>query len=249
MKVLTLDFDGVLVNSVRELFLVALQSYLQENPTSALVHRKARDLYGPFLALMPLGNRAEDFGVLMAALDGGKVFEDQEDYDRFRMKQNPAWLDRYHARFYRVRETMATKDPAAWLELMQPYKSFMEVLCRRQGQATYAIATAKDRTSVDILLSDYGIADLFEDRLIMDKETGSSKAAHVQRLLELLGTDPGEMTFIDDKVNHLDSVAPLGARCALATWGYNGAREHELAIRRGYEMLTLDNVEAKLFGA
>ena len=55
------------------------------------------------------------------------------------------------------------------------------------------------------------------------------------------------MTFVDDKVNHLDSVAPLGVRCGLATWGYNSAREHELAIRRKYVMLTLENVESRLF--
>jgi hypothetical protein len=59
--------------------------------------------------------------------------------------------------------------------------------------------------------------------------------------------ESAEMTFVDDKVNHLDSVAPLGVRCALATWGYNGAREQERAIRRKYLMLTLENVESRLF--
>ena len=55
------------------------------------------------------------------------------------------------------------------------------------------------------------------------------------------------MTFVDDKVNHLDAVASLGVRCALAAWGYNGRREHELAAERGYLVCDLDNVEEKLF--
>ena len=38
-----------------------------------------------------------------------------------------------------------------------------------------------------------------------------------------------EMTFVDDKLNHLDDVAPLGIRCALAAWGFNGPREIEQA--------------------
>jgi hypothetical protein len=57
-----------------------------------------------------------------------------------------------------------------------------------------------------------------------------------------------DMTFVDDKVNHLDAVAPLGVRCALAGWGYNGGREHDLAERRGYVVCSLENAEQRLFG-
>jgi hypothetical protein len=56
------------------------------------------------------------------------------------------------------------------------------------------------------------------------------------------------MTFVDDKVNHLDAVAPLGVRCALSAWGYNGPREHELARARGYRVCSLADVESQLFG-
>jgi len=118
---------------------------------------------------------------------------------------------------------------------------------RQAGKVAYAIATSKDRDSVDALLSHYGVADLFPAQLILDKEAGHSKIAHLTRLIELLEMEPAELTFVDDKVNHLDSVAPLGVRCGLATWGYNSAREHELAIRRKYLMLTLENVESRLF--
>ena len=62
-----------------------------------------------------------------------------------------------------------------------------------------------------------------------------------------LGVAPAEITFIDDKVNHLDAVSELGVRCALAAWGYNGARERELARERGYLVCTLGDVEATLF--
>jgi phosphoglycolate phosphatase-like HAD superfamily hydrolase len=248
MKALILDFDGVIADSARESYLVALQAYLRERPTSTLVHRKGRDLYEPFLALMPLQNRAEDYGVAMAALEAGLSFEDQEAYDEFRNAQDADWLQQYHSQFYRVRAAMATRDPVAWRGMMPPYRPLLEVLRRQAGKAAYAVATSKDRESVDALLSDYGVADLFPGHLILDKEAGVSKAAHVQRLQELLEVDASATTFVDDKLNHLDSVAPLGVRCGLATWGYNGVREQELAIRRRYLMLTLEDVESKLFG-
>jgi hypothetical protein len=56
------------------------------------------------------------------------------------------------------------------------------------------------------------------------------------------------VTFVDDKVNHLDDVAPLGVRCVLAAWGYNGDRERREAERAGYRVCGLDQVEAALFG-
>jgi hypothetical protein len=70
----------------------------------------------------------------------------------------------------------------------------------------------------------------------------------VERLLRRLGRTAAELTFVDDKVNHLDTVAPLGVRCALAAWGHNGPREHSLARNRGYLVCTLADVEAQLFG-
>ena len=55
------------------------------------------------------------------------------------------------------------------------------------------------------------------------------------------------MTFVDDKLNHLEAVAPLGVRCALAAWGYNGPREQDAARRSGFLVCDLDDVEGKLF--
>ena len=46
---------------------------------------------------------------------------------------------------------------------------------------------------------------------------------------DALGTEYAELTFVDDKLNHLETVAPLGVRCVLAAWGYNGERERRAA--------------------
>jgi phosphoglycolate phosphatase-like HAD superfamily hydrolase len=123
------------------------------------------------------------------------------------------------------------------------------MLRRRARDVVLAIATAKDRASVRLLLDEHGLSDLFPDERLMDKETGRSKTAHLQRLQSELGVPFPEMTFVEDKVNHLDAVAPLGVRCALATWGYNGPRERALAEERGYLVCTLADAEGQLFGS
>jgi phosphoglycolate phosphatase-like HAD superfamily hydrolase len=246
MRLLALDFDGVICDSAREAFVVALRTYAQLRPESRLGEDEA--LYSGFAELMPLGNRAEDYAVALRALEGGAELPDQPSYDAFRDGIDAGWLLEFHRAFYRARSALSEADPDGWLALMGPYAGFLDVLRRRAGEAELAIATSKDRRSVRALLEAYGVAELFPEGRVLDKETGVSKVAHLEHLQASLALPYAEITFVDDKTNHLDSVADLGVRCGLATWGYNGAREAAWARERGYLLLSLADVEAKLFG-
>ena len=263
LQLLALDFDGVISDSAPEAFVVALRTYCELRPDSrhgdrdALLRGSAAPapeviaddaLFAAFLEMMPLGNRAEDYGVVLDALDSGVKLPDQAAYDRFKADLDPELMRGFHKRFYRVRAAMTDADPAAWHRLIGPYPGVSELLRRRAGATLLAIATAKDRRSVGKLLEAYGIADLFPEGCVLDKETGVSKRAHFEHLQQLLGVPYTQMTFVDDKVNHLDAVAPLDVRCGLAAWGYNGEREVSLARARGYLVLGLEDAEAQIFG-
>jgi phosphoglycolate phosphatase-like HAD superfamily hydrolase len=263
MRALALDFDGVISDSAPESFAVALRSYASFRPGGGLA-RQARTLAGPqaptleqvralaaypcFLELMPLGNRAEDYAAVLASIEAGRPIPDQAAYDAFRAGCDAEWLEAFHRRFYAERDALAERDPQGWRALMACYAPIVELLRRRAGEVTLAIATSKDRRSVDALLRLYGIADLFPPERVLDKDTGVSKREHLTRLARQLAVPYHEITFLDDKVNHLDRVAELGVRCGLAAWGYNGARELQLARKRGYLVCTLPDVERQLFG-
>ena len=263
MRVLALDFDGVISDSAPEAFVVALRTFVELSPGTALDPQAAAfdasqaptleavrqsALYAPFLELMPLGNRAEDFGVVLSALGEGRPVADQAAYDALRNIHAPDWLQAFHRRFYEVRDALSRADPEGWRRLMAPYAALLPVLRRRAHDAVLAIATAKDRRSVGALLTLYGIDALFDAERILDKETGVGKSAHMEHLRRHFGVDFPDITFVDDKVNHLDGVAPLGVRCGLAAWGYNGEREVQQARKRGYLVCQLEDVEAQLFG-
>lgn len=261
MRLLALDFDGVVSDSAPEAFAVALATYTElwpggldplppspqgGAPTREQVCRHPR--YGRFLALMPLGNRAEDYAVVLRAIEEDAGVPDQAAYDALRARWAPRDLERFHARFYERRHALSETDPEGWRALMGPYPELPGILRRHAGDAILAIATAKDRRSVRALLRAYGLADLFDERRLLDKEAGVSKTAHLERLHAEQDVPYGEMVFVDDKVNHLDRVAPLGVRCALAAWGYNGERELALARDHGHMVCTLATFEAQVFG-
>jgi phosphoglycolate phosphatase-like HAD superfamily hydrolase len=259
MKTLALDFDGVISDSAPEAFVVALRTYVALRPDSRLAARpecdsapalavlRADPLYRDFLGIMPLGNRAEDYAVAFSILEREIEIADQAAYDAQRGAQPPDLLEVFHRRFYQLRDHFSDTDPGGWQRLLGPYPAFVDVLRRRASNARLALATAKDRRSVRKLLRAYGIDDLFPEGSVLDKETGVSKRAHLTELQRRFDLAYRDITFVDDKVNHLDAVADLGVRCALAAWGYNGAREHALARRRGYLVCSLEDVEQQLF--
>ena len=134
-RVLALDFDGVISDSAPEAFVVALLTYTGMVPDSRFRERGRRyagdtapapetvtgdDLYAGFLDVMPLGNRAEDYAVILAALEGGREVPDQAAYDALRAELDAAWLRAYHKRFYELRTALARRDPAGWRRLMRP---------------------------------------------------------------------------------------------------------------------------------
>jgi len=260
MQLLALDFDGVISDSAPESFAVALQTYAElrpEAPIAALRDRvaslsaedvRSEPAYLEFVEMMPLGNRAEDFGVVVSLLDHGRRVDDQQAYDEARDALGSDFLETFHERFYRGRSRLRAAEPRRWADLLGPYPQFVEILRRRGRETTLALATAKDRESATLLLRDYGLDELIPGERVLDKETGVDKTAHLTALHERLGVPLAEITFVDDKVNHLDSVAALGVRCALAAWGYNARREWEQAHGRGHLVCTLDDVESQLFG-
>lgn len=259
MRALALDFDGVISDSAIESFAVALRTYAALRPDTGMARVAAglsgasaeeirpHPVYRDFLALMPLGNRAEDFGVVLSLLDAGGWVDDQAAYDARRASAAPSFLDAFHARFYRERAALREADPRAWLSLLRPYGPVVDLLRRRAADAILCIATAKDRPSVELLLDHYGIADLFPPEHVADKDHGTTKRAHLSTLQARLGVPFAEITFVDDKLNHLEDVATLGVRCALAGWGYNGEREHALARRAGHLVCGIDDAERQLF--
>ncbi|HEU4430673.1 MAG TPA: HAD family hydrolase [Myxococcota bacterium] len=247
MRALALDFDGVLCDSAREAFAVAVRTYRRAISRELARGEADETLFAEFVALMPLGNRAEDYAIALAAIERGRALDDQAAYDAFRRELDPAALRAFHKQFYRERAAWIERDPVGWHALIRPYPGLCELLRRRAGDVSLWIATAKDRRSVRELLAHYGIDDLFPEHAVLDKETAVAKREHVRLIAERARVPVAEVTFVDDKVNHLEDVAAIGARCVLAAWGYNGARERRIAAERGFLVCELSDFEARVF--
>ena len=261
MKLLVLDFDGVVSDSAPEAFVVALRTYavLRDDPDVLRMRQRADSqtptqiredsVYARFVEMMPLGNRAEDFAVEISLLAAGAEARDQAAFDQAFAAEPPEFMAAFQDCFYEMRAELRADDPLRWVGLMGPYPDLVSLLQRRASDAALAIATAKDRPSVRLLLREYGIDGLFPDERLLDKEEGRSKRAHLAALRERTGVPYSEMVFVDDKVSHLDDVAAMGVSSVLAAWGYNGERERRRALGSGHRVCSLSDFESEVYGA
>ena len=263
MRVLAFDFDGVLCDSSREVFVVAVDTLADLEPDSALlgVLRPLRDdalaggdefrdheIYIRFSELLPLGNRAEDFGVALRAIEESKAICDQTGYDAFYAGLPASWRDLFHRRFYEARSAVARVRPGSLAGAPPP----LPRSCPRPSSGTGATSSRRWRPRKTLNRSiccstELGLEDLFDPRFVLDKETGVEKTIHLGELQRRTGAPFADITFIDDKLNHLVKVAGLGVRCVLAGWGFNTDREHDEARRLGFEVAHLDDLDKTVF--
>jgi phosphoglycolate phosphatase-like HAD superfamily hydrolase len=253
------DFDGVISNSIHDSFVTSLNSYItfktdHNLPLSGPIvparrifefEKEHADLFAAFKSLLPMGNRAEDYYVILRIIEENRTasIQDQESFDAYKESLSKSVRDDYHAFFYQFRISLQNKDADAWAELLPAFPGIQEIIPGLSGDFTLAIATAKDRRSVELQLARYGLTGYFDPENILDKDYSESKRGHLTRFHELHGTPYEHMHFIDDKVLHLVSVADLGVHCYLSMWGFNSEREHDIAAENGFIMLELDQLK------
>ena len=120
----------------------------------------------------------------------------------------------FHKRFYRVRAAWAERDPAGWLARMAPYPGLCDAAApprrrraprdrHREGPPLGASRSSRPTASPT---SSRTASCSTRRPARRSARTWSSSPRSA-------GCAPAEITFVDDKVNHLEDVAALG--CAL----------------------------------
>lgn len=257
-KMVVFDFDGVISNSIHDSYVTALNTYIglvndhhlpvqkPVDPAADIFafEKKYPELFQAFRTLLPMGNRAEDYYVFMQVMDQNLVsrVQDQNDFEKFKATLSKTEMVEYSRAFYARRSMQQKKDPEAWSEMLPAFPGMIEAIQALSRRFILTIATSKDRESVDLQLSHYGLTPVFPDRHIVDKDFAESKRDHLNYLQKTFGIPFPSIYFIDDKVLHLVSVKDLQVRCFLAGWGFNTARECEIAVQEGFHVLQLEEL-------
>ncbi|WP_299410286.1 HAD family hydrolase [Acaryochloris sp. IP29b_bin.148] len=229
-RTLALDFDGVLCNGLQEYFLTTWRAYGRVWPTST--PEPPPGLAEQFYRLRPVIETGWEMPVLLRAILKGfsesQVLADwaairdrivaEEDLDRKSLSQQ---VDG-------VRDHWIATDLQSWLALHTFYPGVISQLQRLSQDLELMIISTKESRFIYTLLTDAGVA------LSRNRIYGKDCRRPKYETLRLLKPEvPGPIWFVEDRLAALEQVHQqsdlAGVGLFLGAWGYNTARDRNLA--------------------
>lgn len=243
-KVIALDFDGVIANSVHECFLVSYWAYKGvERIDSDMFNLDDNRTKESFMKFRYLVGPADEYYYLMETIEDGTDSNNDflTHYEKNKQLHQAAGR-RFFDRFYMIRKQMQDRFAQQWIELNRLYPGMERIIEMACSEERLYITSTKDEASIDLVLRENGLAVPFDS--ILGKSFSLDKKVQIQRIISKSGRQPGSICFIDDNPTHLIRVKPLGVNCLLARWGYNTPQGRQHAEEQGIKSITIQDLEA-----
>lgn len=256
MKILALDFDGVIVDSVLDSLFVGHNTYLR------LYGREVKKNFGGELftfenwekikrnyqkeikyyrTLRPYIRGATDYGLIQKLMEEKKVIESQEEFDNYRNSVDFD-LEDYEKEFYKERERLQNIDYRAWFNLEPPYPKIMQGMKKLlEEEIKIVIATSNRRKAITKSFTPEYFGFTIDPKDILDKRFGEDKSEQMRHIVKFYKVNFEDIYFVDDQVSHLIQTRPLGIKVILAGWSY--ATEVQKEEARKQDILVIEREE------
>jgi FMN phosphatase YigB (HAD superfamily) len=240
---LIFDYDGVLMDSVREIAVTAynmlkgtIVTRLDQLPQNALELFLRNRFH-----VQPIG----DAPVLMKwCLEIGESHPDKlmssEEYDEI-IKQVDEPVAKRTTRFFETRNLFKTKNLKAWTELNAPVQPLWQIMIEKPT-ANLVLLTNKNREATISLSNHFGLK--ISDENIYSGDDGTTKIENMTEIMQRFRKPA--YTFIDDSVKNLREIdehfnkEEKTISLIFASWGYIGPDDARTARGFGYQVVTLD---------
>jgi hypothetical protein len=240
---LIFDYDGVLMDSVREIAVTAynmltgtITTRLKELPQNAL-----RLFLRNRFHVQPIG----DAPVLMKwCLENGEHSPDKllssSEYNEI-LKQADEPVAMRTSRFYQMRNRFKTRHVEAWMALNAPVQPLWDVMVENFSK-NLVLLTNKNREATISLSHHFGLA--INENNVYSGDNGITKIENMTQIMQRF-RQPA-YAFIDDSVKNLRELDEHFNRhetvlsLIYAEWGYVGPNDAHLARRRGYHSPSIE---------
>ena len=235
MKILALDFDGVIVDSVFDSLFVGHNAYLRlygpgekkyfggelftfENWGETKKQHQEEIKY--YRTLRPYIRGATDYGLIQKLIEENKFVKSQEEFDNYR-KAVEFDFEAYEREFYKERERLQNINYRAWFNLEPAYPKVIEGIKKLLEEGTkVVIATSNRRKAIAESFAPEYFNFTIKPEDILDKRYGEDKSEQMRQIVKLYDVKFEDIYFVDDQVSHLIQTRPLGVKVILAGWSY-----------------------------
>jgi phosphoglycolate phosphatase-like HAD superfamily hydrolase len=240
MRLLVLDFDGVICDSVEECFLSSWNAYHGLHRGAAVEEAPAR-ARAEFRSMRPFARSGEDFVLIQELVGSGMNVNSQVDFDGSWGRAGLPSRAEFKELFYRARTELLAADRRRWLSLNTVHPHVAAALPRlHRGVPLYILSTKKPQFVREILAAN-GL-DIPEDHVLYSEE--EPKLSTVERVRASLGCE--EAVFIEDQIDAIRDNPNPRIRAFLASWGY--VQESWLRGDTGVSILSAEGFSDLLAG-
>ena len=244
LKVIALDFDGVVGDSVYECYVQSIKGFkdlggkINDSKAVEEAFRKAR----PFVKI------AEDYLVVLRLIESNPNIDfdeiSQADFDTAKGKYKGEF-PKFKERFMFYRKEMQSKSENDWFKLQKDFPNVVQNVNKLIDKGyKVVIATTKDKPSIVKLLKQYGCNIKEED--IVHKEIFDDKAKQIKFISLKYDVPVRKITFVDDMVEQVKIVKTTGAKTAMADWGYSTKAQRKEAEDLGIPLVEKENLYKKI---
>ena len=220
MKALFLDVDGVIINSIDECYLISSEVYFKDFKSKSSA-TKTKELFYQHRGLV---RPVYQYMILFQAIESVQQGNGSDIEQKFFELDRSSHVDenkKFENLFFGLRKRYQT-DLTSWIK-MNPLTPFGQTLKDKKLPDTYFITT-KDAVSVNHISKHYNI----ETGDIFDKEAYSLFGSKGKIITNFLSKQNiyNSAIFVDDAVEHLDTVDDSRIKCYFANWGYGNNRDY-----------------------
>ena len=238
---LALDFDGVVVDSIRECLVVGFNALaIQQDRPERInsLDELEPDIVRDARRIRKFIRHGQDFVFIHLALHQKHMIEDQNDFDRF-LNANKSLDEKFRKLFYSERARFYRDEPEMWLALNPFFPGMAEFIQSFQPKERLYIITTKLKENAEAIIEGANLGFIRENIYSADPEL--SKTEIIERLIQKYQINPVVFHFIEDQVDTLIKCKSTGVNLYLAQWGYNNDEQVRNAKDENIRVLSLND--------
>jgi len=236
---IALDFDGVIADTLEQIAIDAYNAYktIFKIKKPSLTLKDYRKTITPsfmegFRSMMSFSRAPGHVVAIIHAMEHQAIIADQKDFDRY-LEHLPHkdWADEL------FRQRYIFQKQEGWQDMVHPFPGVVAFMKLKKA----AILTNKDRKTVKLILDHFNVS--FQESHIYGKDISTDKREKLGLIAKDFSCEISGITVIDDNLANLIELKGLGARCFLASWGYNNEKQRKEARKHNIQVIAMKDLE------
>ena len=255
-KILALDFDGCIVDSVKEALFVTYASYRKFINKETKIFDNKNPEINNFLNLISdyqsqvqefkqyrhYIKDASDYAAILYIMENNLKVSCDDEFFKIKELIPEENLKKYYECFYNTRAKMIKNNFDAWAKLT-PGFNCIDKIRELTNKYKAVIATTNSKESIKDLLGEAYLNLNVKENDIIDLHISTDKIIQTGHIAKIYKVKFDNIHFVDDNLSHLLAVQGLGVNVYLAGWGYCTEEQKDSAEKReDITLLTEENI-------